>query len=286
LNDRSYAKTHPLAIYDTSPIVCGGTRGYEVHILTCERDRTMACWALKSFYHHLGERPALVVHDDGSLSEESVRLFHDHFPGCTVIRADRADADHRLRESLKSLPLCELWRFGCDFQLAKKLFDFPCLSEEPFIVALDSDILFFRKPPEILECVRDSSPFMSSDYQDAYEFDAPGLIPRLNSGLFGLPRDAFDFRLVETLLQSSVDASPAHRFQFWKGWLEQTMLACLFSRSAGRRVLDLSRYQISSMLISDETISQHFVNDGSRSAFFSWGLRRLDEAGFLKALSP
>ena len=63
------------------------------------------------------------------------------------------------------------------------------------------------------------------------------------------------------------------------------MLACLFSRSGGRRVLDLSRYQISSMLISDQTISQHFVNDGSRSAFYHWGLRRLDEAGFLKAVS-
>jgi hypothetical protein len=284
--NRDYAEQFPLAIYDSKPVPCGETRGYEVHILTCERDRTMAFWALKSFYYFLGERPPLVVHDDGSLTEESVRSFQDHFPGCTVVRAHQADADPRLREALSSLPLCELWRFRCDFQLAKKLFDFPSLSAEPFIVAIDSDILFFRKPLEILECVRASVPFMSSDYQDAYEFDAPGLIPRLNSGLFGLRSEDFDFRLVETLLQSAVDAAPARRFEFWKGWLEQTMLACLFSRSAGRRVLDLSRYQISSMLIGDETISQHFVNDGSRSAFFSWGLRRLDETGFLKAVSP
>lgn len=284
-DNRYYAEQFPLAIYDTKPVPCGGTRGYEVHILTCERDRTAAFWALKSFYHHLEERPPLVVHDDGSLSEESFRLLEEHFPGCTVARADQADADSRLRDALRSLPLCELWRFRCDFQLARKLFDFACLATEPFIVGIDSDILFFRKPVEILECARASAPFMSSDYQDAYEFDAPGLIPRLNTGLFGLRRDDFDFALVETLLQSSVDASPARRFEFWKGWLEQTLLACLFSRSPGRRVLELSRYQISSMLIGDETISQHFVNDGSRSAFFSWGLRRLDEAGFLKAIS-
>jgi hypothetical protein len=286
-NNRYYAEQFPLAIYDTKPVHCGETSGYEAHILTCERDRTMAFWALKSFYHYLDERPPLVVHDDGSLTAESFRLLHEHFPGCTVIRADRAEEDDRLRESLKSLRLCELWRFRSDFQLAKKLFDFPCFGTEPFIVGIDSDILFFRKPLEILECSRAAAPFMSSDYQDAYEFDAAdfGLIPRLNSGLFGLRRDDFDFRLVETLLESSVDATPARRFQFWKGWLEQTMLACLFSRSAGRRVLDLSRYQISSMLIGDETISQHFVNDGSRSAFFSWGLRRLDETGFLKAVS-
>lgn len=285
-DNRYYAKQFPLAIYDSRPVPCGETRGYEVHILTCERDRTMAFWALKSFYYHLGERPLLVVHDDGSLTPESFRLFYDHFPGCTVIRADQADEDPRLRDALSSLPLCELWRFRCDFQLAKKLYDFPCFSAEPFIVGLDSDILFFRKPAEILECVRASMPFMMSDYQDAYEFNTVDLLPRLNSGLFGLRRDDFDFRLVETLLQSSVDASPARRFQFWKGWLEQTMLASLFSRSAGRRVLDLSQYQISSMLISDRTISQHFVNDGSRSAFFNWGLRRLDETGFLKAVSP
>jgi len=284
-DNRYYAEQFPLAIYDSRPVPCGETRGYEVHILTCERDRTMAFWALKSFYHYLGERPPLVVHDDGSLAEESVRLFHGHFPGCTVIRASQADADPRLRDALKALPLCELWRFRCDFQLAKKLFDFPCLSAEPFIVGIDSDILFFRQPVEILECSRAAAPFMTSDYQDAYEFDAPELIPRLNTGLFGLRRDAFDFRLVETLIESWVDAAPARRFQFWKGWLEQTLLACLFSRSPGRRVLDLSTYQISSMLIGDRTVSQHFVKDGSRSAFYHWGLRRLDEAGFLKAVS-
>jgi hypothetical protein len=293
-DNRFYAEEFPLAIYDSRPIHCGDTRGYEVHILTCERDRTMAFWALKSFYHYLGERPPLVVHDDGSLTGNSLRLFQDHFPGCTVIPAHQADADVRLLGSLNALTLCELWRFRCDFQLAKKLFDFPCLSKEPFIVGLDSDILFFRKPLEILECSKASALFMSSDYQEAYEFDAAvlqragqdfDLVPRLNTGLFGLRRDAFDFTLVEKLLQSYVDASPARRFQFWKGWLEQTILACLFSKSGGRRILELSRYQISSMLLNDQTISQHFVKDGSRSAFFHWGLRRLDETGFLKALS-
>jgi hypothetical protein len=293
-DNRFYAEVFPLAIYDSRPIPCGDTRGYEVHILTCERDRTMAFWALKSFYYHLDERPPLVVHDDGSLTQESFRLFHDHFPGCTVVRADRAEEDSRLRESLKSLPLCELWRFRCDFQLAKKLFDFPCFATEPFIVGIDSDILFFRKPLEVLECASASVPFMASDYQEAYEFDAAllqragqdfALVPRLNTGLFGLRGEAFDFTLVETLLEAWVEASPARRFEFWKGWLEQTMLACLFSRSGGGRVLDLSRYQISSMLISDQTVSQHFVNDGSRSAFCHWGLRRLDEAGFLTAVS-
>ena len=285
MSNRYYAEQFPLAIYESRPIPCGDTRGYEVHILTCERDRTMAFWALKSFYHHLGERPPLVVHDDGSLTAESFRLFYEHFPGCTVIRADLADADARLRHALQSLPLCNLWRFHCEFQLAKKLFDFPSLSAEPFIVGIDSDILFFQEPVEILECSRAGTPFMSSDYQDAYEFDADGLIPRLNSGLFGMRKHDFDFRLVETLLESAVAASPACRFEFWQGWLEQTLLACLFSRSDGRRILDLSRYQISSMLIGDQTISQHFVKDGSRSAFYTWGLRKLDEAGFVKAVS-
>lgn len=293
-DNRYYTEELPLAIYDTRPIPCGETRGYEVHILTREKDRTLAFWALKSFYHHLGERPPLVVHDDGSLTHESFRLFQEHFPGCTVIRAEQADADPRLRQSLSALPLCELWRYRCEFQLAKKLFDFACLSTEPFIVSLDSDILFFRKPLEVVECARAAEPFMSSDYQEAYEFDTTlvrragqdfDLIPRLNTGLFGLRRDDFDFQVVERLLEACVDAAPGRRFQFWKGWLEQTLLACLFSRSGDRRVLDLSTYQISSMLIGDQTISQHFVNDGSRSAFYTWGLRRLHETGFLKALS-
>ena len=238
-DNRFYAEELPLAIYDSKPIPCGDTRGYEVHILTSERDSTMAFWALKSFYYYLDERPRLVVHDDGSLAEETVLRFHDHFPGCTVVRGDLADTDSRLRESLRLLPMCELWRFKCDAPLARKLFDFPCLSTEPFIVGIDSDVLFFGKPIEILECSRGSTPFMSCDFQEAYEFDATmvqraghdfELVPRLNSGLFGLRRDAFDFNLVERLLGSWLDASPAHRFQYWKPWLEQTMMACLFSK--------------------------------------------------------
>ena len=293
-DNRYYAGQFPQAIYDTRPIPCGETRGYEVHILTCERDRTMAFWALKSFYHFIEERPPLVVHDDGSLSPESFRLFDEHFPGCTVIAATTANEDSRLRDALKPLPLCDLWRYRCDFQLAKKLFDFAAFAGEPYVIGIDSDILFFRKASAILECASGRVPFMSSDYQEAYDFDNAliqrakqdfELVPRLNSGLFGLNVDAFDFHVVERLLEACVEAAPAKRFQFWKGWLEQTMLASLFSRSAGGRVLELSSYQISSMLLNERTISQHFVNDGSRSAFFTWGLRRLDETGFIAAAS-
>ena len=71
---RYYAEQFPLTIYDSKPVPCGDTRGYEVHILTCERDRTMAFWALKSFYYYLDERPPLVVHDDGSWA--SIRMFY------------------------------------------------------------------------------------------------------------------------------------------------------------------------------------------------------------------
>jgi hypothetical protein len=293
-DNRYYAEQFPRSIYDTKPMPCGETPGYEVHILTCERDRTMAFWALKSFYHYLGERPPLIVHDDGSLSPESFRLFDEHFPGCKVIPATAADDDSRLRAALKPLPLCDLWRYRCDFQLAKKLFDFSIFAGEPYIIGIDSDILFFGKPSEILECASGGVPFMSSDYQDAYDFDNAliqrakqnfELVPRLNSGLFGLNVDSCDFNVVERLLEACVEAAPAKRFQFWKGWLEQTMLAALFSRSAGGRVLELSRYQISSMLLNDRTISQHFVNDGSRSAFNHWGLRRLDETGFIRSAS-
>lgn len=37
-DNRFYAERFPLAIYDSKPIPCGDTRGYEVHILTCERE--------------------------------------------------------------------------------------------------------------------------------------------------------------------------------------------------------------------------------------------------------
>lgn len=72
-DNRYYTEQFPLAIYDSKPVPCGDTRGYEAHILTSERDSTMASWALKSFYYYLEERPPLVVHDDGSRSSATTR---------------------------------------------------------------------------------------------------------------------------------------------------------------------------------------------------------------------
>ena len=61
---------------------------------------------------------------------------------------------------------------------------------------------------------------------------------------------------------------------------EQTLNAILLSQANAARLS--SAYQISRTPVTGGTVSHHFVNDGSRPAFYRVGMRRLVCSGFIK----
>jgi len=66
---------------------------------------------------------------------------------------------------------------------------------------------------------------------------------------------------------------------------EQTLMALLVSRSGKRWERLPDSYGISHGPINRQTISHHFVSDGSRPGFYTDGLRRLRKSGFLAKYS-
>ena len=61
---------------------------------------------------------------------------------------------------------------------------------------------------------------------------------------------------------------------------EQTLVAILLSKAKAARLSD--DYQISKKLITDKTVSHHFVDDGSRINFYKAGLSQLKSTGFIE----
>ena len=94
--------------------------------------------------------------------------------------------------------------------LALKLFDCTALATTPRLILLDSDILFFQRPEEVLDWVQRglSECYFNPDFQDAYCLTREEardrlqveLWPRVNTGLSLLARAAVDVDFCEACL--------------------------------------------------------------------------------------
>ena len=188
-----YART----ILETRPIICGADSQLELHTLACEWDLVNTLWSLKTFYHFSGIKPALVIYDDGSLSESAINIFSEHFVNCQIIRRDifHQDMNIFLQAHKESLKYSRMKSFYC----ALKLFGPMYYTKSEHVLYLDSDVLFFRKPNEMLNYIDNGMPFYMSDYQNAYSYPVEFLNQlleievhhKINAGLFHVAKRDF-----------------------------------------------------------------------------------------------
>jgi hypothetical protein len=106
------------------------------------------------------------------------------------------------------------------------------------------------------------------------------LAHKINAGLFHIARQ--DYRGSLDLIENYFTKVPAVDHQTWVvNRHEQTLNALLLSKANAARLSDA--YQISKTQVTGQTVSHHFVNDGSRPDFYRVGIRRLMSCGFIKA---
>jgi len=280
-----YYKKYREKILDSKPVVCDDGSEFEVHIVTSEKDFVDALWCLKTFYYYSGLRPQLVIHGDGSLNAHHIQTFSEHFINCRVIK--RKDADKELKTFLADYKYSQRYRMDGDFYCALKLFDPLYYAKTDKLLLLDSDILFFGNPKEMIQNIKEGKPFFNSDYQNAYalpieELNAKfeiDILPMVNAGLLFLPKDCYSTNLdfIESYFKAVDDAAPIHDINRH----EQTLNALLLSKCGGVRLNE--NYQISRHpVIPGKTVSHYFVADGSRDNFYNIGLKVLKGNQFLK----
>jgi hypothetical protein len=250
----------------------------EVHLLTSKRDWLCAAWTLASLVHFSGRRWPMVVHDDGTLPQKARQTFTRMFGNLRIV--SRPDADREVEAQLTDHPRCLAYRRS--HPLALKLFDCPLLAQAPRILLLDSDVLFFRRPEEVLAWVDrgEAESFFNPDFQDAYTIsreDAQArwgidLWPMVNTGLSLLPRAILDLGLCEKWLGDAAIIAPEHI-----AWREQTLLALSASR-LGRGGLLPESYEVSfNPEMANNAVTRHYVGD-MRSQFYAEGVLRVRRA--------
>jgi hypothetical protein len=209
-----------------------------VHTLACETHLWFAIPCLKSLLACSEEPVRLVIHDDGSLTEESLARFAAAFPDAVLLR--RRAANEQLAGALQRFPKLAEARVHLPHVL--KLFDTTLTHPEPIVCYADTDVLFqkrfrglFPDSAQGAGLARASS--LAKATAGAFMMDhansfaahpgdfwpfGPLRVPRqLNSGLFWVKRDRIDYERMEYLFKRW---GPA-RIRRYHGWFEQTVWA-------------------------------------------------------------
>lgn len=246
-----------------------------VHLLTSQDDWLRAAWTLASWSHMTGRQWQVVIHEDGTLPTEGRELLTSLFPTARLVT--RQEADEKMGRVLAPYARCRDYRE--QLALGLKIFDIPTFCQAQRFIILDSDVLFFRPPEQILSWVeseddrrclfnaeaQDPCPLSSGEARQKLKVQ---LKPRINSGLALLWRDALDLPFCELALRDTSLGSA----KLWR--IEQSLFALCTSRENRAELLPPS-YEVSlEQERAPEAISRHYVG-AVRQQFYAEGIRDL-----------
>jgi hypothetical protein len=266
-------------ILGTPPIRTAREGRTEVRALTWRRDWMNLLWALKSFYHFAEVDYPLFIHDGGLAPGQADRL-RAHFPDAVIVPT--AEADARIEAALRGFPRCLEYRLRNPS--TRKLFDFFAFSDADYLVSIDSDIVFFRRPDLLI--VPPEGVAVNRYNQDHTYWYSMGLDeleasfgvrppPLVNSGLALIRRESIDFAMIERWLE--------HPKLFEDRWVTEQTLHALCSKLHGIELLpDTYRVDIREGL-GPGLVCKHYPSF-FRPLLYQEGMAHLVATGFLQAL--
>lgn len=272
-------------IVDTLPSVpADETLPFSVHTLICQRDLRMGICAAKSLNLVCENALPWVFHDDGTLTPSNCSLLRHHFPGSRIITYQESLTYARKQFGTPSDSKIAEYREKKVLML--KLLDIGHWAKDSRILFIDTDVLFFSKPSAFLQSAFDvnSTNCFNKDHETAYIFDPVDIKKicgvevkeKINSGLFSVNKNIFNFELVEKWLNQLPLELPfnIHR-------MEQTLFAMLASASSSGVHHLPEEYNVSYHKPVENAICKHYVGR-IRHGFELEGLRYLiNELNFI-----
>ncbi len=138
---RAWFNANCRAVSQTSPLI-SEDRDLTLVSMVCHGEVLMYVLAAKSFSHHLGRRPAVVVLDDGSLTKDDQATIRSHIPAVRIV------------------PISEIATEGCPKGSCwERLLLISDLVRDTYVVQLDSDTLTTTSIPEVAACIEANRSF-------------------------------------------------------------------------------------------------------------------------------
>jgi hypothetical protein len=224
-----YAAFKP--ILQTRPFKCNPYAKTEIHTITGHYHLFMYIAALKSFLRFYDD-VAIVVHDaDGTLSGDDKNILQHHIRGVVII--DKKIADKQIKDILHYFPKCRKYRSRILNSL--ELLDNGLLADTEKIITMNSDVLFLKKPEELIQWIVDGNneiifvhedtPCRQKEFLKEIGCDFP---PHVTLALICFYKEIINLPLIESILKKSRFA----RTHLWP--LGQCIFPALFSEKSGK----------------------------------------------------
>ncbi len=257
---------------------------YSIHLLCSHSDLTMMLWSLASWYAVVPESGQVYIHEDGSFTDTDRKLLAILLPQAKLIRF--ADAFKMAREKwLLNYPEALKYRESAEKDkshiYAVKLIDPRFVGQAPIKLILDTDLLWFLKPEELLtSLLLGKTPFamMGHAGENAetvhmdFEFQDHSLLPplldNLNSGVVGYHIKDFQLKDLDKFCSLRGENTNPH-------FIEQAGYAWILSQNKPFTFLNKDQYHIKHA-VHRNTVMKHYTSP-RREYFWHEGVRILSK---------
>ncbi|REJ69538.1 MAG: hypothetical protein DWQ31_04250 [Planctomycetota bacterium] len=230
-------------------------------------------------------QPRLVVHDDGTLTEAQLELFGEHFRGCRVVL--RSESDELVGATLSDYHHARRYRFDDHHPLSLKLFDINIIAKEEYeeyIVVLDSDVVFFSEPRELLGNISRKTTCVMADVGHGLAVHPPRLAEfapdltrsRVNTGIMAIYPAVLDLARIDRFLGNLFRCKPEH---VDRALIEQTCYALLFSGHQEEYRFLSRAYHLPFWGVGNWTQACHYFGE-TKPLFQFQGIQRLVRGSF------
>ncbi|RYY43569.1 MAG: glycosyl transferase [Chitinophagaceae bacterium] len=248
-----------------------GAEQFDVYFLTGKKYWFQTAFCLYSLQINAGTNIHAYVVDDGSFDDELEGLAKQCFPNSiTIVQSKKIN--HFLDEKLPESKYPVLRRRRIEYPHLRKLTDVHVLPGERPKLVLDSDMLFFHRPDEMLKWLQNPNGFLfMRDVTESYGYSLPlmkeltgaSTMPeRLNVGAAGLASSLIDWQKLE----------------FWTGellrregssYLQEQALTAMLAANEAYYFLNESDYKVCPAInrLTVPEILHHYVADSKYDYF-------------------
>ncbi|HXB02130.1 MAG TPA: hypothetical protein VNV15_04855 [Opitutaceae bacterium] len=205
-----------------------------IYFLTGRRFWQQTLFCAHSFVRQSGLGAEFCFVSDGTMDDEIAQQLTRLFPAARVL--GHAGLDEKIASVLPPARFPTLHAHRRRFVLLRKLTD-TLAGERGYRLFLDSDMIFWRRPDEMLDRLARAEPFYMADLgDDGYTLPRSGLqeklgvtaAPGVNSGVVAVHPEQVDWDLLERACALLLAEGGDQRL------LEQTLWAIVFGAQNGR----------------------------------------------------
>lgn len=178
--------------------------GLPIYFLTGEKYLYQTLFCITSLIRNSHEKFNFILIDDGSFNEHLVKTVHQLLPNSTIHL--NADIEANLERILPRDEFKKLWNKRKSYPHIRKLTDIHTIKGEEWKLVLDSDMLFWNEPEEIISWLKKPvQPIHMVDCEESYGYSARLMeelagakIPALfNVGVLGINSNFIDWAKIE-----------------------------------------------------------------------------------------